>query len=313
MSEELKRQYTLTEYVFRDLRFGNTYPNFATKCDKYELMNKLVRIKDPVESVKAYSDTIKGNKSLYPFDVERWELALKTYKLYPCINESDNYTINNKDCTINYNCNRTTIRITADVLTGPREIIECAEQLYKIAAQQRKYSILKSALNDFCSVAYTVGNVCPVMMNPGGRKGEPGGVDTCWYKLANHIKKNIEYDSIKEIPQHFNNVSRIYNNLNVRHLLSYNPKQKKRTEPPYYYALFGVFPERLSGKKIINNLMLKDYYDDNYNLIINKTPKEYYDLGVDEYIKFIRLVTTLIIKRGIRIYNALPDNMKKTE
>ena len=30
--------------------------------------------------------------------------------------------------------------------------------------------------------------------------------------------------------------------------------------------------------------MLKDYYDDNYNLIINKTPKEYYDLGVDEYI-----------------------------
>ena len=172
---------------------------------------------------------------------------------------------------------------------------------------------LKAALNEFCSVAYTVGNVCPVMMNPGGRKGEPGGVDTCWYKLANHIKENIEYDSIKEIPQHFNNDSHIYNNLNVRHLLSYNPKQKKQTEPPYYYALFGVFPERLSGKETINNLMLKDYYDDNYNLIINKTPKEYYDLGVDEYIRFLRLVTTLIIKRGIRIYNALPDNMKKTE
>ena len=34
---------------------------------------------------------------------------------------------------------------------------------------------------------------------------------------------------------------------------------------------------------------------------------------VDEYIKFIRLVTTLIIKRGIRIYNALPDDMKKSE
>jgi hypothetical protein len=59
--------------------------------------------------------------------------------------------------------------------------------------------------------------------------------------------------------------------------------------------------------------MLNDYYDDDYNLIITATPKEYAEKGVDEYIKFIRLVTTLIIKRGIRIYNALPDNMKKTE
>ncbi len=306
MSEEKK--YSLTEYVFRDLRFGNTYPDFATKCDKYELMNKLVRIKDPVESVKAYSDTIKGKRSLYPFDVERWELALKTYMLYPCFNESNNYSIDNEDCTINYNCNQTTIRISADVLTGPRGIIECAEQLYKIAAQQRKYSILKSALNDFCSVAYTVGNVCPLMDNKGGSTGS----DTCWYKLANHIKMDAEYDSIIEIPQHFNNDSRIYNNFNKRHLLSYNPNQKRKTEPQYYFALFGVFPERLSGREIVDKLKLNDYYDDD-KLIINKTPQIYYDLGVDEYIRFLRLVTTLIIKRGIRIYNALPDNMKKTE
>lgn len=291
MSEE--KQYTLTEYVFRDIRFGNTYPDFATKCDKYELMNKLVRIKDPVESVKAYSDTIKDNRSLYPFDVERWELALKTYMLYPCFNESNNYsfnesnnyTINNKDCTINYNCNRTTIRITADVLTGPREIIECAEQLYKIAAQQRKYSILKSALNDFCSVAYTVGNCCPTMKNP------KTTVDTCWRKLYRFHNVDEEHT----VPS----ICDAGWNENLRRRGAQN--------------MFGVFPKRLSGKEIINNLMLKDYYDDNYNLIINKTPKEYYDLGVDEYIRFLRLVTTLIIKRGIRIYNALPDNMKKTE
>lgn len=283
MSEEKK--YSLTEYVFRDLRFGNTYPNFATKCDKYELMNKLVRIKDPVESVKAYSDTIKGNRSLYPFDVERWELALKTYKLYPCFNESDNYTINNKDCTINYNCNRTTIRITADVLTGPREIIECAEQLYKIAAQQRKYSILKSALNDFCSVAYTVGNCCPTMKNP------KTTADTCWRKLYrfHNVDEKHTVPSICDAGWNENLSSRGAQNM------------------------FGVFPERLSGREIVDGLMLKDYYDDDYNLILNATPAQFASKSVDEYIRFLRLVTTLIIKRGIRIYNALPDNMKKTE
>ena len=283
MSEDKK--YTLTEYVFRDLRFGNTYPDFATKCEKYELMNKLVRIKDPVESVKAYSKTIKGNRSLYPFDVERWELALKTYMLYPCFKESNNYTMNNKDCTINYNCNQTTIRISADALTGTREIIECAEQLYKKAAQQRKYSILKSALNDFCSVAYTVGNCCPTMKNP------KTTADTCWWKLYrfHNVVEEHTVPSICDAGWNENLGSRGAQNM------------------------FGVFPERLSGREIVDRLMLKDYYDDDYNLIITATPAEYAAKGVDEYIKFIRLVTTLIIKRGIRIYNALPDDMKKSE
>jgi hypothetical protein len=48
-------------------------------------------------------------------------------------------------------------------------------------------------------------------------------------------------------------------------------------------------------------------------LIINDSPKDFAAKGVDEYINFLRLVTALIIKRGIRIYNALPDSMKKTE
>ena len=250
----------------------------------------------------------KKKKKQIP-DAERWSYALDSYEQYPFFDNNDSYDRSAKESNMFYQCSgkgKCWFKITADTLTGPNEILNPHKGT---DLSKEDNTDLKDALELFCSVVYTVGNFCPVMKNPGGSKGS----DTCWYKLANHIKMDAEYDSIKEIPQHFNNDSRIYNNLNVRHLLSYNPKQKKQTEPPYYYALFGVFPERLSGKETINNLMLKDYYDDNYNLIINKTPKEYYDLGVDEYIKFIRLVTTLIIKRGIRIYNALPDNMKKTE
>ena len=294
MSEEKK--YSLTEYVFRDIRVIENSKYYYIK----EVNDALAVITDPLERVLKYQEICKENDDTP--DAERWSIALNSYKEYKCF-QNDNYSIVGS-CLYYSTNDKKRIRITADTLTGPSEIIN------PIPEDVLSNNIeLKAALDEFCSVAYTVGNVCPLMDNKGGSTGS----DTCWYKLANHIKMDAEYDSIKEIPQHFNNDSRIYNNLNVRHLLSYNPKQKKQTEPPYYYALFGVFPERLSGKETINNLMLKDYYDDNYNLIINKTPKEHYDLGVDEYIKFIRRVTTLIIKRGIRIYNALPDNMKKTE
>lgn len=74
--------------------------------------------------------------------------------------------------------------------------------------------------------------------------------------------------------------------------------------------MFAVFPDALSGRVIVDRLMLNDYYDDDYNLIIQKTPQEYADDGVDTYISFMKLVTALIIKRGIRIYNALPEDMK---
>ena len=78
--------------------------------------------------------------------------------------------------------------------------------------------------------------------------------------------------------------------------------------------MFAIFPEEdLSGREIVDRLMLNDYYDNDYKLIINDSPKDFAAKGVDEYINFLRLVTTLIIKRGIRIYNALPDDMKISE
>lgn len=291
MSDEIGKKFTLEEYVFRDLRYGNSFPRFAKESEKYELMKRLVRIKDPVDNVVFYSDTIKKNRSTYSYDVERWESALKTYDKYPCFFKNKKYVRDDKTSFYYFEDNGVRVKITADVLTGTGEIINSAKNLYKKASAERKYTILKSALNDFCSVAYTVGNCCPVMFNPLPRSL---GIDadTCWLKLQKFIDPNQDYCPIDK---HTWDAS-----LNKR-------GKGKETKD----NMFGIFSESISGKEIIEQLMLNDYYDDDYNLIIKKTPQEYAKDGVDVYINFLRLVTTLIIKRGIRIYNALPDDMKK--
>ena len=136
----------------------------------------------------------------------------------------------------------------------------------------------------FCSVVYTVGNCCPVMKNP------RSGGDTCWYKLENNHKCG-ESDKLSRI---------------LKQDWDKNPNPRSAEN------MFAIFPEEVPGRDIIDRLMLNDYYDDDYNLIIKKTPQEYANLGIDAYINFLRLVTTLIIKRGIRLYNVLPDDMKQT-
>ena len=286
-----EKKYTLEEYVFRDLRYKNTFPEFAKESEEYELIKNLVKIKDPVDNVVFYSDTIKKHRGIYSYDVERWESALKTYDKYPCFFKNKNYVRDDKTSFYYFKDNGVRVKITADVLTGTGEIINSAKNLYKKASAERKYTILKSALNDFCSVAYTVGNCCPVMFNP-LPKAVGIKADTCWLKLQRFINPGKEdYKKIQEYKWN--------DNLNYRGK-GLNTKDN----------MFGLFSEQLSGKKIIERLMLNDYYDDDYNLIIQKTPQEFADDGVDTYISFMKLVTDSIIKRGIRIYNALPEDMK---
>lgn len=266
MSED---KYSLTEYVFRDIRI-------IDKCRsdsyKHRVKEDIRKSDDPVDRVRTYQKIMGVDYKHIKPDAERWSIALDSYKRYPCFIDRDEYSI--EDGYLHYVHKGFKINVTADVLTGPSEIIKPAEAL---GLENHE------ALKEFCSVAYTIGNVCPVMNN--GYDGD----DTCWHKLKAFIERGKKYTGIEDAGWIQDVSSREYKDI------------------------FAVFPEELTGEKIVDRLMLNDYYDDDDKLIINKTPQNYYDLGVDEYIKFIRLVTTLIIKRGIRIYNALPDNMKKTE
>ncbi len=276
MSEEKK--YSLTEYVFRDIRFGNEYPEFANNDDFVQLKEL-----DPITSVKKYHELVVSKKYNDKPDAERWQSAIESYLGYSCLKGKVKIEQRDKNRFF-LNFKGDSVSITADLLTGPADIIENAETLIKDYPDRA--ADINSALISFCCVAYTVGNCCPTMKNP------RAGGDTCWYKLE-HNHKIGESD----------NLSRIL-------------KQEWYKDPNKRVAtnMFVIFPEKdISGREIVNRLMLNDYYDDDYNLIITATPTEYAAKGVDEYIRFLRLVTTLIIKRGIRIYNALPDDMKKSE
>lgn len=285
MSEDKK--YTLTEYVFRDIR---TAPEFEKQGDNI----------DPINMIDIYRDMKKS------CDAEKWNYAIESYKNYPCFrnslktdnsnNDEAGYVFDSEGLRYEYRIEgkTETIRIFADTLTGPIGIKFYADK-WKDSKKidETKKSELLSALRDFCSVAYTIGNFSPVMKNKGTTKNKAGAVvaDSCWHKLGRFHRTDKQYKFKNIIDSKWDD----------------NHKKRKADN------MFAVFPHNLSGREIVNRLMLNDYYDDNYNLILTEEPNYYADQGVDEYIRFLRLVTTLIIKRGIRIYNALPDDMKKSE
>ena len=269
MSEEKLEE--LAKYVFKDIRI-------IDKCRsdsyKHRVKEDIRKLDDPVESVRTYQK-IMGVDYKHKPDAERWSIALESYKRYPCFcgNEyviTSNYLRYEKEININ---------ITADVLTGPSEIISPVEDMLS------NNKSLKEALDEFCRVAYTIGNVCPVMKN--GYDGD----DTCWHKLKAFIEHGKKYTGITDAGWAQNVSKRKYKNI------------------------FAVFPEKLRGEVLVERLMLTDYYNDNYKLVINETPQEHVARGVDEYINFLKLVTTLIVKRGIRIYykNKLPEDLDLNE
>jgi hypothetical protein len=216
---------------------------------------------------------------------------------------------------LSYTSRGTEIDITADILTGPKEIIECAEKIPDKRHTPDEKKALRNALKRFCSVAYTVGNCCPVMKNKGGS----GGVDTCWYKLQHCLNSgtNKSIDSIIDVYEEANKgkvKKREINNLKTREVCDFEFGKQDEAKKGYEIPMFGMFSEALNGKKIISNLMLYDYYENN-KLRINETPQEKANEGIDKYTEFLDLLTTLIIKRGIRIYyhNANIRNSKLEE
>ena len=258
------KKYSLSEFVFRDIRADKRYQN---------LEKKYGTPKDPVGVIDLYNKKSPGTP-----DAERWEYALESYKQYPFF--SYRYELDTKEGLIYYKCSGScncSVKITADMLTGPDEIIEHAKSL-KLNN--------RASLKLFCSVAYTVGNCCPVMKNKGGRRGDDGGVDTCWYKLDKYLKPDKKYPDIENAFCKSLSKKGANNDLNTRNADN----------------MFAMFPEPFYRKDIIRNLMLEDYYYPDGKLKISTTPKNFADSGADEYEKFLNDISALIVKRIIRIY-----------
>ena len=264
----------LAKYVFKDIRI-------IDKCRsdsyKHRVKEDICKLDDPVNRVRRYQEIMGVDYKHKKPDAERWSIALDSYKRYPCFC-GDKYVITSNYLRYENKKNKISINITADVLTGPSEIISPVENLLS------KEKELKEALDKFCKVAYTIGNVCPVMKN--GYDGD----DTCWHKLKAFIEHGKEYTGFEDA--------------------GWTQCVSKRE----YKDIFAVFPEKLKGEVLVERLMLTDYYKGDYKLIIDSKPAVS-AANVDEYINFLRLVTTLIVKRGIRIYykNKLPEDLDLNE
>lgn len=262
---EVKEKYTLEEFVFRDIRIID-----KPRANSYKdvVKNALESENNPVAKVLEYQRIMKEVYGQKP-DAERWEIARESYRNYPGFwdkehSERENF-IYYKD-----------IKITADILTSPSEIIECANGLDK---QNKK---LQTALKTFCSVVYTVGNCCPAMFNPIPKHSSVNlPADTCWFKLQKFIDpKQDEYKSFYDYP---------WNKVLNRRGKTKNTKDN----------MFLVFPEKHSGQEIIERLVLQDYCTPEYLKL--SSPEDYAGSCAD-YVDFLNRITLPIIKRGIRIY-----------
>ena len=207
-------------------------------------------------------------------DAERRHMALQSYLQYPFIKAKDQQY----RCENDYLYYRDQIKITADLLTGSKEIISHAEYLKSRQSPEQEIKELEQVLEAFCRVVYTIGNCCPVMKNKGGRKGKVGGLETCWYKLNNYVDINNKYESITELF-----TGELKTNLQLRKADN----------------MFVVFSEKMIGKDIVINLLLRDFYDTNFSLIETRNPNEINTIS--EYIDLLILCTKLIVQRGLRI------------
>ncbi len=250
--EERKERKELSEFVFKDFREDEKFKRLKVKQN----IDKSASV-DPVEAINIYHKKSKSTP-----DAERWDYALDSYKEYKCFEkdyEKKNGFLFYKD-----------IKITADVLTGPNEIISLAKQCGKCDSDSLKL---------FWSVAYTAGNLCPVMKNPGGRKGKEGGVDTCWHKMERFLYPKATIRKISSA--YLDSKGKIINHLG------------RRTAE----NMFCLFPDELKQAEVINNLMLNDY-DDDYDDYKVSLDIERFKTGTE----LLDYYSRLIVKRGIRIY-----------
>lgn len=271
---EVKEKYTLEEFVFRNIWEAQEF-----RIKKNKVLKEKAGI-DPISLVNIYQKWKKDR------DAERWEYALESYKYYLCFSGND-YDRKDEEYYLYYTCKgggNCCFKITADILTGPNEILNPIKSKDKgIELSKLKNKDLKDALEVFCSVAYTVGNFCPVMRNPGGGNG----TDTGWYKLSNYLN----LDEPSDIEDVF-----------CRNMPRKGVNNSQATRSPN--DMFKMFHDKPARKEIIKRLMLQDYYKDPdlIELVITQTPIEIWNEGVDKYIDFLNEITKLIVKRGIRIY-----------
>lgn len=210
-------------------------------------------------------------------DAERRQFALESYLNYPFTKDNDDYSI--CDDYIFYVSQNSKIKITADLLTGSKEIIECADTIRNNCNDEQE-KLLDNMISIFCSVIYTRGNCCPILKNKGGRKGKIGGIETCWYKIGKFIDVDKTYVGLSSVT---------CNNL------------RRRTAND----MFAVFPKNVKGREIVEGLLLRDYYDKNYVLLGLGKPNNI--SKAEDYIFFLSLCVKLIVQRGVRIYFQFTD------
>lgn len=214
---------------------------------------------------------------------ERTQIALHSYLKY----KIDNTKIDQSyDCLINTQYG---IRLTADILTNSKIIYAKAKE---IGVLDNK--IIKA----FEKVAYTIGNCCPTWKNPAS--GSSFYYDNIWYKLNLHI-----------VEKRANGENAII--LGNRECDGRSLNRRGELQHP---QMFSIFDKEISWEEIITNLYLQDYFDFNWDLVLEYNKDYIKKITMnekEEFLNYVLNLTILIVQRGYRIATEYKGNRFNTE
>ena len=217
-------------------------------------------------------------KAIMSIDVERWPLAIESYKKYGCFSfvkdpTPGKYFVNDDLFVCYCKGNEDIVRLQADVLTNDSTIKKVIEK-HELSYDE------DNLVKTFYKVAYTIGNFSLIWKNIGGR----GAVmDTCWNKLENSgiYNENGELQELQDGLEERKNID------------NFMLRTKEN--------LFMILPEKQDPKEVIKKLYFQDYFDidNNWNL---RWPNERVDtLEKEVLLKFIKKLIILIVQRSYRI------------
>lgn len=216
---------------------------------------------------------------------ERTITALQSYLKY----KIDNTEIDESyDCLKNTN---TQYRLTADILTNSKIIYEKAKELGVC-----EDPIIKAFKEH--EIAYTIGNCCPTWKNPASGAGFY--YDNIWYKLNLHI---VEKRAKGE-------------NAIILENRECDGQRLNRRGELQHPQMFSIFDKEISWEEIITNLYLQDYFDFNWDLVL-EYDKDYIKKITmnekEEFLNYVLNLTILIVQRGYRIATEYKGNRFNTE